>query len=164
MNRFGIFSAIMLAGLVSLSSGCTTWNGKRAGEAQVVRIGLEAKNFKILRSSIQGQASCQYLFPGFVPLIAKVGGLLGGGAAQGAQIAQQTAVAGGIALGQPDLYNRAYAELRKKAELVGKSAHIFNVIQEDVLTNYIVVGDEKLIITADVILFTDPYIDYKHAQ
>lgn len=159
MNRLGIFTAIMLAAVILVASGCTTWSGKKAGEMQVVKIDLEAKNFSILRSAIQGSASCQYLFPRLGRFIAMgpMSAFMNQGAALGGP---QQAFAGGIALGQPDLYARAFADLRKKADLVGKSAHLYNVVQEDVLTDYIVIGDAKLTLTADVISFTDAYVDY----
>ena len=156
MKRMGYLSAVALAAVVSLTSGCTAWTGKRAGESQMVTITMDNKNFKVLRSGIQGQASCQYLFPrlGKIMALGPVSLLLGQSAAVGGP---QIAVGGGIALGSPDLYSRAFGELRKKAELVGKSAHLYNIVQEDLLTDYIVIGDQKLTLTADVIQFTDTY-------
>jgi hypothetical protein len=151
----GYLSAVALAAVVSLTSGCTSWTGKRASETQTVTITMDNKNFKVLRSGIQGQASCQYLFPRLGKLMAGgLGGILGQSAAVGGPT---IAIGGGIALGDPMLYTKAFGEIRKKAELVGKSAHLYNIVQEDLLTDYIVIGDQKLTLTADVILFTDVY-------
>jgi hypothetical protein len=156
MKRMGYLSAIALAAMVSLTSGCTSWTGKRAGESQQVTITMDNKNFKVLRSGIQGQASCQYLFPRIGLLVAQgpVATLIGRSVAVGGPA---VAVGGGIVLGDPMLYSKAFGELRKKAELVGKSAHLYNIVQEDLLTDNIVIGDQKLTLTADVIQFTDIY-------
>src|SRR5687767_1640379 len=54
---------IVLAASALLASGCTTWTGRRSGELQIVRVGIESKNFRVVKSKIQATASCQYLFP-----------------------------------------------------------------------------------------------------
>ncbi len=165
MCRDVVFGAFLAS--LTLAVGCTTWSGHRGGELQVVRVGIEAKNFRILKSKIQASASCQYVFPDVGEIFAigffqYLSGKLG---SQGsAEVALRggpiQAVGGGIALGDPNLYEQVFKKLREQAEHVGKSAVLYNIVQEDTTTSYIVVGDRKLTLTADVIEFTDEYVSY----
>jgi hypothetical protein len=134
---------------LTLAAGCTMWNGQRTGEFQVKRIVLEGKNFKIAKSKIQASAACQYLFPSSGVAIGTPAGPL------------QIIPPGGIALGDPNLYEQAYRKLREQAALEGKSAQIHNVTEEVTLTDYLVIGDLKVTLTADVIEFTDEYVNYR---
>jgi len=134
-----------LAGL-SLGMGCTGWNGQRAHEAQVKRVVLEGNNFKVAKSKLQASASCQYLFPTRGIALPLVGSLI---------------APGGIALSDPNLYELTFKKLREQAALEGKSAQIHNITEEVTLVDYIVIGDLKLTLTADVIEFTGEYVDYK---
>jgi hypothetical protein len=138
-----ILVGALLAGLF-VGAGCTAWNGQREGEFQVKHLTLEANNFKVLKSKIQASASCSYLFPHEAMVI----------------MGMPLLPAGGIALGNPELYETAYKKLREQAALEGKSAQIFNVTEEVTMTSYIVIGDIKLTLTADVIEFTGEYVDY----
>jgi len=136
MNRSYMVGAL-LAGL-ALSSGCTAWAGHKEAEVQVKTIKINKNNFRIAKSKLQASASCQYLFPhGPLGLLGIT--LIGGG---------------GIALGNPELYEQAYKKLRTDAAMEGKSMQLFNVCEEVTLTSYIVIGDMKLTLTADVIEFT----------
>lgn len=136
----------MLTGL-SLAVGCTGWAGHRTGEIQVKRVVLEGKNFKVAKSGIQSQASCAYLFP--------TGGIT-------LPILGPVIPAGGIALGDPNLYEQAFKKLREQAACEGRSAQIHNLTEEVTLTSYIVIGDLKVTLTGDVIEFTDEYVNYKN--
>jgi hypothetical protein len=161
---------IVLAASASLVSGCTTWNGRRSGELQIVRVGIEAKNFRVVKSKIQASASCQYLFP-------DIGGIFAQGAFSylknkltGGEEALQAAnalgggpiraVGGGFAMGDPNLYEQCMKKLREQAELDGKACILNNIVQEDTTTSYIVIGDRKLTLTADVVEFLGDYVDY----
>jgi len=127
----------LLAGL-ALSSGCTSWGGNKEGEAQSKMIKINRNNFKVAKSKLMASASCSYLFPhgalGFGPIILMP--------------------AGGIAMGNPELYEQAYKKLREQAAMEGKAQQLFNVCEELTLSSYIVIGDYKLTLTADVIEFT----------
>lgn len=135
MKRSFLVGAL-LAGLAL--SGCTAWAGHKEGEVQMKNIKIQRNNFKIAKSKLQASASCQYLFPH---------GALG-------LMGITLAPAGGIALGNPELFEQAYKKLREQAAMEGKSAQLFNVCEEVTLTSYIIIGDMKLTLTADVIEFT----------
>ena len=140
-----ILAGLLLSAL-TLSVGCTSWNGQRTSEYQLKRIVLEGKNFRIKKSKIQASASCQYLFP------------FSGVAVAGIPLVPP----GGIALGDPALYEQAYRKLREQAALEGKAAQIHNVTEEVTLTSYLnIIGDLKVMLTADVIEFTDEYVNYR---
>ena len=68
---------------------------------------------------------------------------------------------GGIALGDPELYKKAYEQLRAQAAMKGKSAQILNVTEERTVRGFLFIGDLTLTLTADVIEFTDEYKDYR---
>jgi len=127
----------LLAGL-ALSSGCTSWAGHKEGEAQTKMIKIQRNNFKVAKSKLMASASCSYLFPhgafGVGPIVLMP--------------------AGGIAMGNPELYEQAYKKLREQAAMEGKAQQLFNVCEETTLSSYIVIGDYKLTLTADVIEFT----------
>jgi len=134
----------LLAGL-ALSSGCTSWSGHKEAESQTKMIKINRNNFKIAKSKLMASASCSYLFPGFMTGIKGLIPL--GPAALGG-------MGDGIALGNPDLYEAAYKKLREQAAMEGKAQQLFNVCEETTLTSYLVIGDYKLTLTADVIEFT----------
>jgi len=127
-------------------SGCTSWEGHKEGEVQLKLIKIQRNNFKVAKSKLQASASCQYLFPGMFTMIK---GLMPTFGAH-----RPTGVGDGIALGNPELYEQAYKKLREQAAMEGKSAQLFNVCEEVTLTSYIIIGDYKLTLTADVIEFT----------
>lgn len=142
MKRSLLVGALLVG--FALTSGCTTWSGKREMELQSKNIDLAGPNYKILKSKIQASASCSYLFP-HGPM-----GLLG----------IELLPGGGIALGNPELYEQAYRKLREQAAMEGKAAQLVNICEENTLTSYVVIGDWKLTLTADVIEFTGPYPHY----
>lgn len=133
----------LLAGVATFA-GCTSWVGHHEVEWQTKNIVLAANNWHVLKSNLKASASCSYLFPH---------GLL---AVMGVELLP----AGGIALGNPELYEQAYKKLRADAALEGKSAQLYNVTEETTLASYIVIGDLKLTLTADVIEFTGEYVQY----
>jgi len=135
----------LLAGLAL--SGCTSWSGHKEAEAQWKTIKINKNNFKIAKSKLQASASCSYVFPGFMT---RIGGLLPNFGGKLADVG----IGDGIALGNPELYEQAYAKLRADAQMQGKSQQLFNVTEEVTLTSFIVIGDYKLTLTADVIEFT----------
>ncbi len=136
-----LLTGALLIGL-ALGAGCTSWSGKREGEFQYKHLALQGANFKVAKSKIQASASAAYLFP-FKGLTLP-GGLI-------------SIPAGGIALDDPALYEQAYRKLREQAALEGKSAQIYNVTEELTVTSYIVIGDIKLTLTADVIEYVGPF-------
>jgi len=119
--------------LLMLVAGCTTWQGQNENEKQVKSVTVESDNFKIVKTNLQGEASCGYVFPLIAP------GLLG---------------IGGIAVGDSALYANAYEALRAEAGLTG-SQQLYNMVEEIYIKpNYIVYGEITLKLTADVIEFT----------
>jgi len=140
LNRLVVVVAPLL-----LSWGCTTWRGHGIPECQTKKIVLEGDNFKINKSTIQASASCAYLFP-FAGL--RIMGI-------------DIIPGGGIALGDPELYKKAYEQLRAQAAMKGKSAQILNVTEERTVRGFLFIGDLTLTLTADVIEFTDEYKDYR---
>jgi hypothetical protein len=141
-------AATLVACLATFAVGCTGWNGQRTQEAQVKSVVLEGKNFRIMKSKVQASAACSYLFPSKGIAIPIAGAAI------------QLLPPGGIALGDPNLYEQAYRSLREQAALEGKSAQLHNVTEEVTLTDYLVIGDLKITLTADVIEFTDEYRSY----
>jgi len=139
MKRSLLVGALLVG--AALGSGCTSWAGKREMEAQHKNISLTGPNFRVVKSKIQASASCSYLFP--MPALTVLGIQLTG--------------AGGIALGNPELYEQAYRKLREQAAMEGKAAQLMNICEENTLTSYIVIGDLKLTLTADVVEFVDKY-------
>ena len=70
---------------------------------------------------------------------------------------------GGIALGNPELYEQTYAKLREQAALEGKAAQLYNITEEITVVSYLgIYGTIKLTVTADVVEFTDEYVDYRN--
>jgi len=136
----------LLAGL-ALSTGCTAWSGHKEMEGQFKEIKINKNNFKVAKAKVSASASCSYLFPGFGSMIGGLTSMLGGGA-------REIGIGDGIALGDPQLYARAYKDLRAGAAMDGKAQQLFNVTEEVTLLSYIVIGDYKLTLTADVIEFT----------
>lgn len=97
---------------------------------------MEAGNFKVSRLGIQGSASVGMLF--------NIGRT-------------------GIALGSTDLLKACMEQLHSHYPMIGKSAFLHNINVE-----YVTVGipmiykKHMLTVTADVVEFTEPYIDYKN--
>jgi hypothetical protein len=137
----------LLAGL-ALSSGCTSWSGHKEGEVQTKMIKINRNNFKIAKSKLMASASCTYLFPGMGSLLGSLNPLAG------LRTGPIINVGDGIALGNPELYEQAYKKLREQAAMEGKAQQLFNICEEATLTSYLVIGDYKLTLTADVIEFT----------
>jgi hypothetical protein len=126
--------------LLPLLVGCTTWMGRNESEDQTKRVTVESNNFKIVKTNLQSEATCPYIFPFLAP------GLLG---------------MGGIALGDTALYANAYDDLRASAQLKG-AQQLYNVVEEIyVKPHFLVYGEITLKLTADVIEFTGEYKDYE---
>lgn len=117
--------------------------GQRESEAITKEMAFTTSNFRIVKTDVQGTASCPYLFYFTAPhpMIAQI---LGFGNA-------------GIALGNPDLYEQAMASLHEGHPIFEKSQQFHNVVEEWDVTSYFgVYAIVKLTLTADVVEFTGP--------
>lgn len=128
--------AVLAACMVA---GCTAYNPQSHFEVSKVKAEFEGKNFVVSKVGVQGSASAPFLF----------------GSGQGP-------CALGIMLADDDIQRRAMTDLVSQADLKGKPAFFHNVN-----TEWTTVGipflyvDHRLTVTADVVEFTDEYVDYK---
>lgn len=154
----------ILAGLLMLAQGCTGHAGLREPDHITKRLVFEANNFRVAKSKLQASHTCGYLFPNAAAqgLAASVAGRSGAAPSLIGGILGSVSP-GGIALGNPELYEQTYAKLREQAALEGKAAQLYNITEEITVVSYLgIYGTIKLTVTADVIEFTDEYVDYKN--
>ena len=159
---------VLALGAMLAPVGCTSYRPVSSfKENSIVRVDLEGNNFRVIASGIQASASTPYLLYGpgqiwrayqqgmasfFRPMAAQQLAATG--------VLQQTI--SGIVLGDPALLEKAMADLSEKANMVGKSAFLHNINTEWVTKGYFgIYGIRSVYITADIVEFTDEYLDYK---
>lgn len=148
MERKFIVSVAVLCALVLLSAGCTSHMGRYTREGINERVVLEANNFQIAASGVQASASCAYIFYHDALDLPFIGTIM---------------PRGGIALGEPDLYEQAMANLHAAyAQGIEGQPAMFHNIQEEWTVAGLppLYGEVTLTLTADVLKFTGDYVDY----
>jgi len=125
----------LLAIIALCMVGCSTFENQSFFENSKVKVDMEAGNFKVTRLGIQGTA--------------ELGMLFGMGRT-------------GIALGSTDMLRKCMEQLHAQYPMIGKSAFLHNITVERVKIGLPgIYLKHSLTITADVVEFTEPYIDYK---
>ena len=127
------------------SAGCTMYDApKSLVQSGVIkqRVFLTEDNFRVVKSHVQGQASCPHIlmlqFPMY--LVTEWG----------------FPVSMGIPLGDPDILEQAMADLHSKCDLKGKHQHLHNLVEEYDITNYLgLYADFTVTVSAEVIEFID---------
>jgi hypothetical protein len=126
---------LLFLGIALILGGCTSFDNQSFWEVSYVDADFEAGNFKTTRLGIQGTSSLSMLF--------------GMGNT-------------GIALGSTDMLKQCMDELHQQYPLLGKSALLHNINVENVSIGipgfYL---KHTVSITADVVEFTDEYLDYR---
>ncbi|MBN1443582.1 MAG: hypothetical protein JXA90_12805 [Planctomycetes bacterium] len=140
-----LFPAVAL--VLPLVCGCAVyWEGHQPemmSRGTVQEVTLNQKNFRIVKSHVEGEASCFHLF--WLDHPERFVGLM-----------YSTLPVVSIPLGDPDVYERAMADLHSKHDLLGKAQVLHNIHEEYVVTNYLwVFADVKLKVFADVIEFVE---------
>jgi hypothetical protein len=126
---------LLFLGMIIILGGCTTFDNQSFWEVSYVDADFEAGNFRTTRLGIQGTANLAMLF--------------GMGNT-------------GIALGSSDLLKQCMDELHQQYPMLGKSALLHNINVEHV--SYGIPGiylSHTVSITADVVEFTEEYLDYR---
>ncbi len=122
-------------------SGCTTYTSQSFWEVTKTKVELEGGNFRVRQLGAQGTASCPYLF--------------GIGGKAGLPVT-------GFPLLNPALSTEAMRNFHSKTKILGKSAFLHNINVEWTTRGVpLFLITQRLTITADVVEFTDEYLDYK---
>ena len=138
IERFGRLAVVILVACTAV--GCTVYNPQSHYEVSTIKAEFEGKNFVVSRVGLQGSASTPFLF----------------GMGQGRS-------AFGIMLGDDDIQRRAMQDLVLQASLQGRPAFFHNVNTEWTTVGIpLIFMEHRLTITADVVEFTDEYVDYKN--
>jgi len=148
-NTFFSAKRILFLGLLfvmALACGCTVYSGQRSGLSNQrirTKVLLERGNYRIVQSHVEGYASCPHiLFVAFPAVLQRSYGL---------------PAAIGTPFGDPDLLERAMADLHSKTDMQGKPRILHNVMEEWTNTMYFgVYGVAELKISAMVLEFTKP--------
>ena len=130
--------------LVVALAGCTSFKGGTGDEVMKRRLLLTEGNFRVVKSAVQGRASCWFLL--YVQLPSGLSQWLG-------SLADNRAF--GIALCNPDVRERAAADLHANHTMKGAQV-LQNVIMEYDTTGFLfLVRRVDLVLTADVIEFVE---------
>jgi len=136
-----LMPVILAALLVASLTGCCTYKHQSFWEVTKMKAELESNNFVVRKLGVQGTESCPFLFG--------IGGNL-------------SFPVSGIPLGDPRLLKNAMMDFHRKADLKDKPAFLHNINVEwtkrGVPCFFLV---RRVTITADVVEFTDEYLDYK---
>jgi hypothetical protein len=147
-------AAALIVALGLVVSGCAIYDSPKTtinkGWVKQKFI-LEEDNFRVVKAHVQGEASCPHIlvinYPSY--MIQDWG----------------FPVLTGIALGNPDIYERAMADLHSKHDLMGKAQQFHNIVEEWDITNYLgFYADFTLTISAEVIEFIDTKDDIDHEK
>ena len=106
------------------------------------RMTLAGANFRVVNSHVEGEATCPHVL--FFQYPTSLQGSLGFPSASG------------IAIGDPDLLERAMADLHTKHDLTGKPQQLHNIVEEWSISNYAgIYAEVSVKITAEVVEFLD---------
>jgi len=135
------------------AAGCVWYGPRRPFESTGTvkkRITLAGDNFRVVKSHVEGEAWCGHILFVQYPEVMQTG--LGFPSATG------------IPLGDPNLIERAMADLHRKHDIKDKAQTLHNVVKEWSYSNYAgIYGEVGVKITAEVVEFLDPEsTDYRN--
>lgn len=133
-----VMAATLLALTTVLLQGCASYNPQSFHETTTTGTNLSQNNYKVAQLGVQASAKVGYFLP------------IGIG---------DTMI--GIPLGRTDLLQQAMQKVHQKCNLEGRSAVLHNInIEWDTARFLVLGGTRRVTITADVIEFTDEWVDY----
>jgi len=144
--RFNTLARIgALLAFCVVTGGCVWYGPRRPFDSAGIvkkRVTLAKDNFRVAKSHVEGEAWCGHIF--FVQYPEALQSGLGFPSATG------------IPLGNPDLIERAMADLHSKYDIKGKAQTLHNIVEEWSYSNYAgLYGEVGVKITAEVVEFLD---------